>query len=401
MKKYIKNAIENIENWYIVMIVLGAFNVSFNIMLIPQIIDTAFEDGLSMIGVVMSSWMAGPLIAPMISKYMDKYFSPKFWISFLLTANGFLLLGVPLSKGHGLYLLFIDLFLQGLIYALGFSLLNLLIIRRFEEKRWHAKTSMLIAAFILGEIIGFAIAGKFKQPMMGLYVAAVIIFITAIVSPFMIPNYKKEFIQKEKKEIEKRQTYKLLFSRFGILVFSWSLLNFAAQILFLPFPVLMKKIYLIDVETSSMTVSLTGIFSIFMYPFIGRFTKNYGAENVLRVSSFAKVIIFAVFAICAFYMQPMLIPLVIFMVSLNRLTWPFMMTSSQIDAAILAGSNNKSLALILYMAFASMGNMLAGFANSLVTQKFGMEYIPLVATVVAAVGVILLMINQFLPQQNK
>lgn len=375
------------------MVVLGAFNVGFCIMLVPQFVVASFESGLVKVGIIMSAWTAGPLIGPLFSKYIDKWGSPKAWMSGLFIVNG--VLAFMAQYSNSVPLLFINMALQGLIYAIGYSILNLLIVRRFDEQEWHGRTGMLIAAFIVGEVIGFGIAGHLPNPQLGFFGASVVMFLAAGLAPFMVPDFDSKRVRKPSRDGQAKQIKSLLLSPFGIMALGWGLLCFAAQILFLPFPVLMREVFEISPEASSTVVSVSGLIALTFYPVVGKLTERFGADNVLITSSAVKALVFCVLAYCAFYYAPHLILLVLSMIFVNRCTWPFMMASSQIQAAQLAGDCSKSVALTIFMAMAGIGNFLSGVVNSAVTASIGMAFVPLVAAITASIGVALLFGNKY------
>ncbi|EHV5554024.1 MFS transporter [Vibrio parahaemolyticus] len=382
-----------IEPWYLFMVILGAFNVGFCIMLVPQFVVLSFDSGLAKIGLIMAAWTAGPLVGPWFSKYIDKWGTPKVWLSGLFLVNACLAFAVQYSQS--VLSLFVNMFIQGLIYAIGYSILNLLIVRRYEEKEWHGRTGMLIAAFIIGEVIGFGVAGRIEMPAAGFVGASIVMVLSSLLALVLVPDFNKSFIRTRSPEQRSQQVRKLLHSPFGIMALGWGLLCFAAQILFLPFPVLMREVFQIMPEHSSSVVSISGIIALSFYPIVGKLTERFGADNVLITSSAVKAMVFVVLAYCAFYYQPELMLIVLCMVFVNRCTWPFMMASSQIQAAQLSGECSKSMALTIFMAIASIGNFLSGVINSMVTASLGMSYIPLVAAITASVGVVLLFGNKY------
>ena len=390
-------ALKQCEAWYIFMVVLGAFNVGFNIMLVPQFVADRFSNGLTLVGTVMAAWCAGALIAPFVSRYIDTVGRPKHWISALLLLNGALAFLVPISSN--IVFIIANMLLQGAIYNIGYSLLNLLIIRRFSEPQWHDRTGMLIGAFIVGEVVGFGIGGRVPTPEYGIYLGAVILVISSLFALPMIPDFIYNDTQNQTTEQTRTQNLddwrSLIASPFGIMALAWGLLGFAAQIIFLPFPVLMKETFAIEPGISSMTVSLSGLIALAFYPIVGSLTSRFGADNILIISSTVKAMVFAVLAACALGILPPYAWLVLGMIFINRNTWPFMMASSQIQAAQLSQGHSKNLALSLFMATFGVFNALSGIANSMVTALWGMEYVPLVATIAALSGIFMLIGNKY------
>lgn len=389
----LKNVIKQIEIWYIFMIVVGAFNVGFNIMLIPQHIAATFTDGMYLIGIVMAAWTAGPLIGPMISKYIDRLGKPRNWVSILLLANSVLAFVVPYCTT--IPLLFLNMLFQGFIYAVTYSILNLLIVRRFESNEWYGRTSMLIAAFIIGEVIGFGVAGHVPTPMTGVHLGAIVMLGSSILAMYLVPDFNKQPAISTEKTVENLDIVGLVFSPFGIMAFGWALLCFSAQILFLPFPVLMREVFSVDPTVSSSVVSISGIIALIFFPMVGKLTSKFGADNVLIASSSVKAAVFAVLGICALNYSSGLMLVVLGMIFLNRCTWPFMMAGSLIQATQLSADHSKSMALTVFMAFAGFGNMLSGVMNSFITAKYGMEYVPIVAALAACIGILLLIGNKY------
>lgn len=385
----------NIEAWYILMVILGAFNVAFNIMLIPQVIANNYTNGNVLIGIVMAAWTAGPLISPWISKLIRLTDGHQNNVAKLFLLNALLAFSIP-HCSH-IVSLFINLFLQGLIYASIYSILNLLIVKRFPEREWHARTSWLIAAFIIGELIGFAIAGMMTNPIRGISLGGVVLLATSIFCLQILPTYHtNDHVLSPQKNGSSAQAKDLLLSPFGLMILGWALLCFSAQILFLPFPVLMNEVFLLPPMQSSMTVSIAGLIALGFYPFIGHLTGKFGADSVLLGASFVKLSVFIIFTYCAMNMSHSLIPIVMLMIAINRWTWPFMMTSAQIQASTLSKGRGHTLALALFMAFSGAGNMLAGFANSYVTATLGIQYMPMFAAGSCLLGITFLLVGKFL-----
>ncbi|WP_434362949.1 MFS transporter [Parasalinivibrio latis] len=386
----------SIEPWYLLMVVLGALNVAFNIMLIPQHIADTYPNGNALIGVIMAAWTAGPLMSPFLSKFIRLTDGPQYNVAKLFLLNALLAFTVPYCT-H-LALLFLNLFLQGLIYASVYSILNLLIVKRFQENQWHSRTSMLIAAFIIGEVIGFALAGLMADPIRGVSLGGVGLLVTSIFCLRILPEYQAgDDSTSQSQGRVAGQTKALLLSPFGLMVLGWALLCFSAQILFLPFPVLMEEVFLLPPVQSSMVISIAGLVALGFYPFIGTLTTRFGADSVLIGASTIKFLVFIVFSYCALNMGNALIPVVMLMIAVNRWTWPFMMTGSQIQASTLSKGRGNTLALTLFMAFSGAGNMLAGFANSYVTARLGIEYVPMFAAGACLLGILCVLGSKFCP----
>ncbi len=386
----------SIEPWYLLMVVLGALNVAFNIMLIPQHIADSYPDGNALIGIVMSAWTAGPLLSPLMSKYMRLTEGRQYNVAKLFLLNAVLAFSVPYCTHVSL--LFLNLLIQGLIYAGIYSILNLLIVKRFEESQWHNRTSMLVAAFIIGEVIGFALAGVMTDPIRGVSLGGVGLLITSIFCLRVLPTYHADNAAGNQNQGPvSGQTKALLLSPFGLMVLGWALLCFSAQIMFLPFPVLMEDVFLLPPLQSSMALSVAGLIALGFYPFIGSLTTRYGADNVLISASAVKVLVFVAFSFCAISMTDALIPFAMLLIALNRWTWPFMMTGAQIQASTLSKGRGNTLALTLFMAFSGAGNMLAGVMNSYVTAQLGIEYVPMFAAAACFLGVVLVIGSKLYP----
>ena len=389
----VRTVIKQIEPWYLFMVLVGAFNVGFNIMLIPQHLAANFTNGLALIGIVMAAWTAGPLVGPLLSPYIDKWGKPKHWLASLLLANGVLALLIPYCTS--IPLIFLNLLLQGLVYAIAYSILNLLIVRRFSEEEWHGRTGMLIAAFIIGEVIGFGIAGHINNPVRGIVGGGIVLLCSSVLALVMVPNFKQQPVLTYEQQKQKHDLGKLINSPFGIMALGWGLLCFSAQIIFLPFPVLMREVFQLDPTLSSSVVSASGIIALSFYPIVGKLTAKFGADNILIISSAVKTCVFLVLGLSALQLFPALTSIVLGMLFLNRCTWPFMMASSQIQAAQLSTGSSKSMALVVFMAVAGFGNMMSGVMNSVITANWGMQYVPIVAAITACCGVLLLVGNKY------
>ncbi|HIF9188684.1 TPA: MFS transporter [Photobacterium damselae] len=386
----------SIEPWYLLMVILGALNVAFNIMLVPQHIAELYPNGNALIGIVMAAWTAGPLIIPFLSKFIRLMKGEQYTVGKLFLFNAILAFLVPYC--HHIVLLFINLFLQGVIYASIYSILNLLIVKRFQKEEWHSRTSMLIAAFIIGEVIGFTLAGLMPDPIRGISMGGIGLLATSIFCLCLLPNYDGNNDHNNFNKISiLNQTKVLLLSPFGLIILGWALLCFSAQILFLPFPVLMNEVFLLPPTQSSLVISFAGLTALCFYPIIGKLTIRFGADNVLISASVIKFIVFIAFSYCAVNMNYGLIPFVILLITLNRWTWPFMMTGSQIQVSTLSQGNGGTFAFTLFMAFSGIGNMLAGFANSYVTAQLGIQYIPLFSTVACFLGITCILMSKYLP----
>lgn len=390
---HLKNSI---EPWYILMVILGALNVSFNIMLIPQYITELYPNGNVLIGIIMAAWTAGPLIIPFLSKYIRLIKGEQYTVGKLFLLNAILAFLIP--HCNHIILIFINLFFQGVIYASLYSILNLLIVKRFQKEQWHNRTSMLIAAFIIGEVIGFALAGLMPNPIIGVSIGGIGLLVTSIFCLYLLPNYHGDDESNVPNQIPIiHQTKILLLSPFGLIVLGWALLCFSAQILFLPFPILMKDVFLLPPTQSSLVISFAGLTALCFYPIIGKLTIRFGADNVLISAAVIKFIVFIAFTYCAVNMNYHLIPFVILLITLNRWTWPFMMAGSQIQASTLSQGKGGTFAFTLFMAFSGIGNMLAGFANSYITAQLGIQYIPLFASVACFLGITCILISKSFP----
>lgn len=382
---------QSIEPWYILMTLIGAFNVSLNIMLMPQFIASEYAKGIELIGVAMAAWSGGALLAPLFGRFIGQAKNPKYFIVSLFFINSLLVILMTVTTSYGM--LCANMFAQGLIFSIAYSILNLLIVRRFDEPDWHNRTSYLVGSFVLGEVVGFALLGHIEVINTGLYIGAIALFIGGCLSFYIVPKFTKS-VPVNRVNSPVKQFFGLMRSRFGLFVIAWGLISFSAQLLFFPFPVLMKEVYQVSPSLGGSVVSVAGIIAFAAYPVIGWATKRFGADVVLFKASFVKFLVFlflGVLAVGSFDPAAKVI-VVCALVMINRFTWPFMMTGSQLMASQLAGAHSKSFALTLYMAIAGLGNMSSGFANTLITRNWGIEWIPVVSTIVMFVALIMLLI---------
>ena len=387
-----------LEPWYLLIASLGLVEGGINIIMMPQHIAQTLPDGKAVIGLMMGVWCLGALMGPVLGRMVDRFGMPRWSLAIVLAAAA-AIQWLLLQTTH-MALWVVLMWLLGVTFFGGLTLFNMLIVRRFPEKEWHWRTSLMMFFFVGGEVVGFAVAAYFPTPAAGILAGSGMLLLTGILTLVLAPAVSCGTMNhKAPVKLDRKVLRLLTGSSFGLFLLAWGWMNFSAQLLFLPFPVLFREVFNLLPAASAKALSLGAGSSLIWYLVIGKLSERLGAIQLLLYSSACRVFIFATLAWLAFD-SPSASTVTVLIV-LYRQTWPFMLTSAQVAANQLAPDEVKGMAIGIFNATTGVMNAVSGVALSGLTLLVGMRWMPAIATVGLIIGVVLLAVMLLMQTREK
>ena len=387
-----------LEPWYLLIASLGLVEGGINIILMPQHIAQTLPDGKALIGLMMGVWCLGALMGPVLWRMVDRFGMPRWSLAIVLAAAA-AIQWLLLQTTH-MALWVVLMWLLGVTFFGGLTLFNMLIVRRFPEKEWHWRTSLMMFFFVGGEVVGFAAAAYFASPASGILMGSGMLLLTGLLTLLMAPAVPGNDNRAKAPVKLDRQVLRLLMgSSFGVFLLAWGWMNFSAQLLFLPFPVLFREVFGLLPADSAKALSLGAGSSLIWYLVIGKLSERLGAIQLLLYASACRVFIFGLLAWLAFDHPEA--STVTALIILYRQTWPFMLTSAQVAANQLAPDEVKGMAIGIFNATTGLMNAISGVVLSGLTVLVGMRWMPAIATIGLIIGVVLLAIMIFMLHKDK
>ena len=178
-----KRFIGYLEAWYLLIASLGLVEGGINIILMPQHIAQTLPDGKTLIGLMMGVWCLGALMGPVLGRLVDRFGMPRWSLAVVLAAAA-LVQWLLLQTTH-IALWALLMWLLGVTFFGGLTLFNMLIVRRFPDKEWHWRTSLMMFFFVGGEVVGFAVAAYFPTPAAGILAGSGMLLLTGILTLVM------------------------------------------------------------------------------------------------------------------------------------------------------------------------------------------------------------------------
>lgn len=375
------------EPWYLLIAGLGLVEGGINIILMPQYIASQLPQGTVLIGLMMGVWCLGGLMGPVLGRLVDRYGLPRWSLGGLLSVAA--LLQYLLLQTTSIVWWLLLMWGLGVTFFGGLTLFNLLIVRRFEEVQWHWRTSLMMGFFVGGEVLGFALAGEYALPGEGILHGSLVLLVSASLSFWLAPGIEPNSKCQHGAGRAARPLWtRLMGSTFFLFLLAWGWMNFSAQLLFLPFPVLFDQVFALAPADSARALSIGAGSSLIWYLVIGRLSERLGALRLLLLSAATRLLVFTALAWFAFRVPGPEVMLLL--IVLYRQTWPFMLTSAQVAASQLAPDEIKGMAIGIFNAVTGIMNAASGLALSGITLVVGMHWMPMVATVGLAIGLALL-----------
>lgn len=377
-----------LEPWYLLIAGLGLVEGGINIILLPQYIARTLDQGAALIGLMMGIWCLGGLMGPVLGRLVDRHGMPR-WSLALMLAVAAVLQWLLLQTNS--ILLWVGLmWLLGVTFWGGLTLFNLLIVRRFSEAQWHWRTSLMMGCFVGGEVVGFALAGTFSDPAQGISQGSLALLVCSALSLIMAPHVPKQSAAGQAaSHLDKRVLRMLLGSTFSLFLLAWGWMNFSAQLLFLPFPVLFEQVFLLPPAESAQALSIGAGSSLVWYLIIGKLSERIGALRLLLLSACTRLMVFSALAWYAFQVPGP--EMMLLLIVLYRQTWPFMLTSGQVAASQLAPDEIKGMAIGLFNAVTGVMNALSGLVLSGITLMVGMQWMPFISALGLTLGIAMLL----------
>jgi DHA1 family tetracycline resistance protein-like MFS transporter len=391
-----------IEPWYFVFTLLGIVISGLIPVLLPLRVSQSGSP--SQIGWVMAAVSLGGLSAPLWGIMTDRYRLHR-WVlvsGLFITAAGLILF--TLSSQPAIWF-GLALFLSA--GAAGASTVgNLFIVEMHPKPEWDERISWLQTFYGMGQVVGLILAGLLSRMNLdtgllitgALAVFAVLLGLLTTRTPENPPAKKPVLLcaaRHAELSIHSPQRFfhhismkgikqfgKVLHSRFGLFMAVWVLTFAGSATVFSQYPLLMKKVFSITPDISSVAFAVMAGLSLMLYTPSGTWSERLGSLPVLRVSLLMRLAAFiGVFAL-GFAQFGFKGWLALIAFAFVVLVWPLMNVSGTALAADLSPVAEGE-----GMGIFNAANALAGFIGAAlggwVAQRWGYE----VSAVVAVVGV--------------
>ena len=293
-----------VEPWYLVFTLLGIVISGVIPVLLPLRVSQSGSP--AQIGWVMAAVSLGGLSAPLWGVLTDRYRLHR-WVlvsGLFLTAAGLILF--TLSSQSVIWFGLALLLSAG---AAGTSTVgNLFIVEMHPKTEWDERISWLQTFYGMGQVIGLVLAGLLSRINLdtgllitgALAVAAVLLGWLTTRTPEN-PPVKKPVLLRAARHAELsihspqrffhhlsrkgiKQFGTVLRSRFGLFMAVWVLTFAGSATVFSQYPLLMKKVFSITPDISSVAFAVMAGLSLMLYTPSGIWSERFGSVPVLRVS---------------------------------------------------------------------------------------------------------------------
>jgi MFS family permease len=258
------------------------------------------------IGLVMAALSLGGLTAPAWGLLSDRYRLHRWLLAgglFVMFAG---LIGFTLTTRPALWI--------GLAMFLGFgaasaaTVANLFIVEDHPKSEWDERIGWLQTFYGVGQVCGLLLAGVLSQAdlRIGLIVAAILSGIAAVVGwsttkTHLIPLESRPVLLHPARQGEWaismpqrlfhhlnlkaiRKLGSSIRSAFGLFLLVWLLAIAGSTAFFSQYPVLMRKVYGISANTSSIAFAIVAGLGLVLYTPAGNWSERYGPGRVMRAA---------------------------------------------------------------------------------------------------------------------
>jgi DHA1 family tetracycline resistance protein-like MFS transporter len=301
-----------VEPWYLVYALLGTIIAGLIPVLLPLRVDQS--GNASQVGWVMAAVSLGGLSAPLWGSLADRFHLHRTTLigGLLLTTLGltaFALTSQPM--------LWFGLALLLSVGAAGASTVaNLFVVEVHPKAEWDERIGWLQTFYGLGQVVGLFLAGFLSNVNLdtglliaaGMGAAAVILGWLTAKNPRNRPAEKPVLLHTARhteatvhspqrffhhlslKGI--RQLVPVLRSRFGLFLAVWLLTFAGSATVFSQYPLLMKNLFGITADVSSMAFGVMAGLGLLLYSPAGNWSDKVGSVPVLRFSLVMRLVAF-------------------------------------------------------------------------------------------------------------
>ncbi|WP_192893999.1 MFS transporter [Hydrogenovibrio thermophilus] len=292
-------------------------------ILMPLIVSE--HAGASTAGLVVASFYVGQLLGPLVGMLSDRFALHK-----PLYLSGFVLLGgalvfFPYVQATSFWLILA--FLQGFGSVASNTVAGIFIVERYEKSEWDERIGVMQTLYGVGQAIGLAAAAVlFPEPAVAYLLAAALMIPGMLVGYASIPSMRKqeahpklrgEFEHKRhlpfrspmvllsKLELSFHQAIlkipALLTSRFGLFIVGWFFIMLGNWLLYNLYPLLMRSVFDMDADVSSVYNALGAIIGIFLYAPAGMLGEKIGDGKVVLAGILASLLAVGLMAFFAYF----------------------------------------------------------------------------------------------------
>ena len=312
-KGILSNWLRWVEPWYLVYALLGVIIAGLIPVLFPLQVGQAGSP--SEVGWVIAAVSLGGLSAPVWGAITDRYRVHRgaLIVGLMLTALG--LLAFAYSSRP---VLWIGLALVLSVGAAGASTVaNLFIVEVHPKAEWDERIGWLQTFYGLGQVVGLLMAGLLSKMdlRIGLLIAAGMAAVGVILGWLTTKTPKKQpeehpVLLHAARHAEStvhspqrffhhfsingvKQLGGLLGSRYGLFLMVWLLTFSGSAAVFSQYPLLMKNLFGITPDVSSVAFGVMAGLGLALYTPAGNWSVRYGAARILRISLVMRLAAFA------------------------------------------------------------------------------------------------------------
>lgn len=393
----IKDFLKNFELWYIIPFLTGVAAYGMVYVSLPLAIQ-ADGHNPGAISIVMAILPIAALISPLIGKYADKYHAHRFFY-----VLGPLLIGIG-TLGIYFAVFLVTFFIFTLIIGLGLACVMtinpvFILAAGFPKPEVPQRLTAMSSTIRIGEMTGliiasllFAIGIPYDNIIL---IAGLFTFGTFVICYFIskkpVNRLKLDISveEKVKDETTKKANLKVIFiSTFGLVIFTFLLLNLGNLVLRNQYPIFMEQVYGINPSISSIALSMGVLVSVFMFFIAGRLASKRGDVQIIRIGALIRVISALGLVLLAYVFIGPAGYLALFFYPLMNVAMPFIESGSQLAAGRTSpvGASTAQGAVFASTAIAGvMGPLITG----LFVQAVSYTFLTILALIIIGAGFLL------------
>jgi MFS family permease len=293
-----------VEPWYVVYAILGIIIAGLIPILLPLMVNQAGNP--SQVGWVMAAVSLGGLSAPLWGALTDRYHLHR-WVlvvGLFLTASG--LTAFTFSSRPAVW------FGMALLLSIGAAgastVANLFVVEMHPKSEWDERIGWLQTFYGLGQVLGLLLAGFLSKVdfHIGLLTAAALSAISVLMGwittkasqrysgekPVLLhtARHAETTIHSPQRFFHHlslngiKQLGTILRTRFGLFLAVWLLTFAGSAAVFSQYPLLMKNVFGIGPDISSVAFGVMAGLGLTLYTPAGNWSEKVGSVPILRVS---------------------------------------------------------------------------------------------------------------------
>ena len=324
-QNYIKQPRQWILTWYFGYGLLGMISNGVLPVLLPLMVAD-YSHHLGWVGLIAGAFSLGSLSSIIWGKLADRYHLHR---QIYFGAYGLLIIIIAvISLLTSLWFWMLLSFAAGASIAAASTVASLFIVEYYPQKEWEPRLAWLQTFSGAGQVIGLMVAGAFVVKIHAGFFASAIMLLPALwldrkaLPGFTTPHIPYSSIVKKRPAIrdfhflglfarpehqsinlhypaqkllsEMKKIKGMVYSRFGLFLFSWFMLYFGIAAFFAYFPVILRKSYAVPPSVTALTYSVSAGASLVLYTFGAKLAAKYGSARVYRWGLFLRLVGFAI-----------------------------------------------------------------------------------------------------------